>query len=37
MAETYTRFFYKKLGSGHSTKSFSISHEILAILVLEVS
>ena len=30
-------FFYKKLGSGHSTKSFLISHEILFILVLKVS
>ena len=30
-------FFYKKLGSGHSTKSFLISHEILSILVLKVS
>ena len=29
--------FYKKLGSGHSTKSFLISHEILSILVLKVS
>ena len=29
--------FYKKLGSGHSTKSFFISHEILSILVLKVS
>ena len=29
-------FFYKKLGSGHSTKSFVISHEILSILVLKV-
>ena len=28
-------FFYKKLGSGHSTKSFLISHEILSILVLK--
>ena len=27
----------KKLGSGHSTKSFLISHEILSILVLKVS
>ena len=25
-------FFYKKLRSGHSTKSFLISHEILSIL-----
>ena len=33
----YTRFFYKKLGSGHSTESFLISHEILSILVLKVS
>ena len=33
-----TRFFYKKLGSGHSsTKSFLIQHEILSILVLKVS
>ena len=32
-----TRFFYKKLGSGHRTKSFLISHEILSILVLKVS
>ena len=31
------RVFYKKLGSGHSTKSFLISHEILFILVLKVS
>ena len=32
-----TRFFlYKKLGSGHSTKSFLISHEISSILVLKV-
>ena len=30
-------FFYKKLGSGHRTKSFLISHEILSILVLKVS
>ena len=30
-------FFYKKLGSGHRTKSFLISHEILSILVLTVS
>ena len=29
--------FYKKLGSGHGTKSFLISHEILSILVLKVS
>ena len=28
----FTRFFYKKLRSGHSTKSFLISHEILSIL-----
>ena len=33
----YTRFLYKKLVSGHSTKSFLISHEILSILVLKVS
>ena len=39
MQERSTRFFfiYKKLGSGHSTKSFLISHEILSILVLQVS
>ena len=30
-------FFYKKLGSGHSTKIFLISHEILSILVPKVS
>ena len=30
-------FFYKKLGSGHSTKSFFIQFEILSILVLKVS
>ena len=30
-------FLYKKLGSGHSTKSFLISHEILSILVLKVA
>ena len=30
-------FFYKKLGSGHSTKSFLIQQEILSILVLKVS
>ena len=29
--------FYKKLGSGHSTKIFLIEHEILSILVLKVS
>ena len=29
--------FYKKLESGHSTKSFLISYEILSILVLKVS
>ena len=29
--------FFKKLGSGHSTKSFVISHEIFPILVLKVS
>ena len=33
--EVYT-FFYKKLGSGHSTKSFLIPQEILSILVLKV-
>ena len=32
-----TLLFYKKLGSGHSTISFLISHEILSILVLKVS
>ena len=32
-----TRFFYKKLGSGHSSKSFLISYEIFSILVLKVS
>ena len=36
--KTCTRFFlYKKPGSGHSTKSFLISFEILSILVLNVS
>ena len=30
-------FFHKKLGSGHSTKSFLIQHEILSIVVLKVS
>ena len=30
-------FFYKKLGSGHSTESFLISHEIFSNLVLRVS
>ena len=30
-------FFYKKLGSGHRTRSFLTSHEILSILVLKVS
>ena len=30
-------FLYKKLGSGHSTKSFLIQHEILSIIVLKVS
>ena len=29
--------FYKKLRSGHRTKSVLISHEILSILVLKVS
>ena len=33
----YIHVFYKKLGSGHSTKSFLISHEILSTLVLKVS
>ena len=32
-----TRFFYKKLGSAPSTKSFLISHENFAIIVLKVS
>ena len=32
-----TGFFYKKLGSGHSTKSFVIEHEMLSILVLKAS
>ena len=32
-----TRFFYKKLGSGHSPKSFLIQQGILSILVLKVS
>ena len=30
-------FFYKKLGSAPSTKSFLISHENFAIIVLKVS
>ena len=30
-----THVFYKKLGSGHSTKSFLINHDILSILVLK--
>ena len=30
-------FFYKKLGSAPSTKSFLISHENFAILLLKVS
>ena len=29
--------FHKKLGSGHSTKSFLIQHEILSMLVLKLS
>ena len=33
----HTRFFFKKLGSGHCTKSFLISHSILSILVPKVS
>ena len=33
----YTRFFYKKLGSAPSTKSFLISHENFATIVLKVS
>ena len=33
----FSRFFNKKLGSGHGTNSFLISHEILSILVLKVS
>ena len=32
-----TRFFYKKLGSAPSNKSFLISHENFAIIVLKVS
>ena len=36
-SERLYTFFYKKLGSGHRTKSFLISHEILSILVLKVS
>ena len=36
-AMIYTFSFNKKLGSGHRTKSFLISHEILSILVLKVS
>ena len=32
-----TRSFYKKLGSAPSTKSFLISHENFAIIVLKVS
>ena len=36
LVKEYT-FFYKKLGSGHSTKSFLIQQEILSILVLKVS
>ena len=35
--KTYYAFFYKKLGCGHGTKSFLISHDILSILVLKVS
>ena len=30
-------FFYKKLGSAPSTKTFLISHENFAIIVLKVS
>ena len=33
----YTFFFYKKLGSGRSTKSFLIQQEILSILVIKDS
>ena len=33
----YTFIFYKKLGSAPSTKSFLISHENFAIIVLKVS
>ena len=33
----YTFFFYKKLGSAPSTKSFLISHENFATIVLKVS
>ena len=32
-----TFFFYKKLGSAPSTKSFLISHENFAIIVIKVS
>ena len=32
-----TRFFYKNFGSAPSTKSFLISHENFAIIVLKVS
>ena len=34
--EKVMRVFCKKLGSGHSTESFLLSHEILSILVLKV-
>ena len=37
LAETVHVFFYKKLGSAPSTKSFLISHENFAIIVLKVS
>ena len=33
----YTFFFYKKLGSALSTKSFLISHENFGVLVVKVS
>ena len=33
----YTFLFYKKFGSAPSTKSFLISHENFAIIVLKVS
>ena len=33
LEEVAIHVFYKKLGSGHSTKSFLISHEILSVLV----
>ena len=33
----HVHVFYKKLGSGHSTKSFLILNEMLSIIVLKVS